>query len=415
MINKSISCFFFVVVSILLAYTCIFASSTAEPLPEFLTKEERQWLAEHPVVRVGVGVAFPPYQWVEKNKEEHLFKGVVSEYLHILEQRLNVKMQIVFGIPFSQALDLGRKNQIDFFPCLASTAERSEFLLFTAPYISYPSVIITRQDAPFVGGLQDLSGRTISTVKDQIIHTKLLTGYGHLNLRILESESSAKDLETVSLGGADATIIDLGVASYLTQKLRLTNLKVMAPSELDRIELAMGVRKDWPVFQGILEKTLARITVEERNIINQKWIQFKYEPGVSRERILRWSGAGALGIGTVLAIFLYWNRSLKKELSERKKIEKERNDLIDKLKQALTEVKTLRGCLPICASCKNIRSDSGYWEKIENYIQEHSEAHFSHCICPDCLRELYPDMAEEILQSTANSAVGINPAHLNVK
>ncbi len=61
------------------------------------------------------------------------------------------------------------------------------------------------------------------------------------------------------------------------------------------------------------------------------------------------------------------------------------------LQRALDEIKTLRGIIPICANCKNIRDDKGYWHQIEVYIRDHSEADFSHGICQDCLKILYPD------------------------
>jgi hypothetical protein len=63
-----------------------------------------------------------------------------------------------------------------------------------------------------------------------------------------------------------------------------------------------------------------------------------------------------------------------------------------KLEQALSEVKTLRGLLPICASCKNIRDDKGYWGKIEGYLAAHSDLTISHGMCPDCMQKLYPDL-----------------------
>ena len=63
----------------------------------------------------------------------------------------------------------------------------------------------------------------------------------------------------------------------------------------------------------------------------------------------------------------------------------------DRLLQALSEVKALSGLLPICASCKKIRDDKGYWNQIESYIRDHSEADFSHSICPDCAKKLYPE------------------------
>ena len=67
-------------------------------------------------------------------------------------------------------------------------------------------------------------------------------------------------------------------------------------------------------------------------------------------------------------------------------------DHADKLERAQKEIKTLRGIVPICASCKKIRDDDGYWQQVEVYVREHSEAEFSHGICPDCLKKHYPDL-----------------------
>ncbi|MBA4394240.1 MAG: sensor with HAMP domain protein, partial [Desulfobacca sp.] len=63
-----------------------------------------------------------------------------------------------------------------------------------------------------------------------------------------------------------------------------------------------------------------------------------------------------------------------------------------RLQKALEEVRTLSGILPICSKCKKIRDDQGYWNQVEQYISKHSEAEFSHGICPECLKELYPGL-----------------------
>lgn len=86
---------------------------------------------------------------------------------------------------------------------------------------------------------------------------------------------------------------------------------------------------------------------------------------------------------------------LQRELNERELIEKQLTAEKNRLTDALAEVKTLSGLLPICASCKKIRDDSGYWNQIEKYIQEHSTAVFSHGICPDCARKLYPEFGDK--------------------
>ena len=80
------------------------------------------------------------------------------------------------------------------------------------------------------------------------------------------------------------------------------------------------------------------------------------------------------------------------EIERRKTAEKERDKVIEELKKVLSEVKTLRGFLPICCICKNIRDDQGYWNQIESYIRDRSEAEFSHSICPECAKKHYPDL-----------------------
>jgi sigma-B regulation protein RsbU (phosphoserine phosphatase) len=79
-------------------------------------------------------------------------------------------------------------------------------------------------------------------------------------------------------------------------------------------------------------------------------------------------------------------------ITDRKRAEEDREKLIHELRDALASIKRLRGLLPICASCKKIRDDKGYWNQIESYIRDHTEAEFTHGICPECMKKLYPDL-----------------------
>ena len=89
------------------------------------------------------------------------------------------------------------------------------------------------------------------------------------------------------------------------------------------------------------------------------------------------------------------NRGLKNEIEIRKKTEEEKEKLIGSLKQAIEEIKTLQGLLPICMICKNIRDDSGYWNGIEHYFSKHSELEFSHGLCPECAKKHYAEYFTE--------------------
>ena len=85
------------------------------------------------------------------------------------------------------------------------------------------------------------------------------------------------------------------------------------------------------------------------------------------------------------------NEQLYLEIGEKEKLQAEREKIIADLQSALNEIKKLSGMLPICASCKKIRDDKGYWNQLEDYISKHSEAVFSHGICPECAKKLYPE------------------------
>ena len=102
------------------------------------------------------------------------------------------------------------------------------------------------------------------------------------------------------------------------------------------------------------------------------WLEVNKQPYLSDGKV-----AGFIGVA--------------RDITRRLRLEEERENLIAELREAVTSIKTLRGMLPICASCKKIRDDKGYWTQIEAYVSAHSDAEFSHGICPDCARRLYPE------------------------
>ena len=114
--------------------------------------------------------------------------------------------------------------------------------------------------------------------------------------------------------------------------------------------------------------------------------QFRHRDGrrvpvLVQSRLLRDEGGKIVG-----------TRATIQDISERKRSEEERERLIVELQEALARIKTLSGLLPICSSCKKIRDDKGYWSQIETYIRDHTEADFSHGLCPVCADELYPEL-----------------------
>jgi len=123
------------------------------------------------------------------------------------------------------------------------------------------------------------------------------------------------------------------------------------------------------------------------------WFAHTMPPGITFKNV------------TVLAAFIYANIFgifVSGQLSQAQRKQfvlfRQEHQAKEALADALAEIKILRGVIPICASCKNIRDDEGYWRELEIYIRNHSEADFSHSICPDCMQKLYPDQYRELKQ-----------------
>jgi len=111
----------------------------------------------------------------------------------------------------------------------------------------------------------------------------------------------------------------------------------------------------------------------------------------ARRRIIQIGlGLGIVWLFGLAGLFLGMGL-IQKRIREQETAEAERNRFFNDLQETLKNIKRLHGLLPICAACKKIRDDKGYWQQIESYIRDHSEADFTHSICPDCAKKLYPD------------------------
>jgi ABC-type amino acid transport substrate-binding protein len=358
-----------------------------------LKPQERTWLKEHPVIRVGGPKSFPPFHYYD---EQSRVSGMGPEYIAIIMKKLGVKVRYEKPTAWPEVLNKIKTGQLDIIACSAKSPDREAFLNFSRPYLSFPLVIITQKDAPFVGGLQDLHGKRVALIKKVV--TKEWLQRDGLEVDALPVATPLKALQAVSAGRAEAAIENLAAASYLMHKHGLVNLKVAAPTDWGEYELYFAVRKDWPVLASIINKALADIPAEQQSGIRHKWITVRYELGVAPEEIAKWAAIAALPVALFILCMLVYNSRLRKEIVRRRQAEQEREKVIQDLQNALLNVKQLKGLLPICSSCKKIRDDQGYWQQVEEYVTQHSEAEFSHGICPQCMEKLYPETYERMKQ-----------------
>ncbi|MBF0193386.1 MAG: transporter substrate-binding domain-containing protein [Magnetococcales bacterium] len=271
-----------------------------------LTKDEQNWLKEHKTIRLGVDPAYPPFEFLTEGGS---YAGMTSEYVKLVNQRLGIDMKIVSGLSWEEVINGAKEKTIDVLPASMISAERQSFLNFVKPHLTFPVVILTRQDFPLVAGMEDLNGKKVALSKSYSVTARIKDDFPKVNRLLVVNPMEA--LKAVSVGNADAAVMNLAVASNLITRHNLVNIKVAAPSGLEMHGLSFAVRKDWPELVPILEKTLASITQEEENAIRSKWITIRYDHTVDSAALVK----VALQVGglatIILLVIMVWNRRLK--------------------------------------------------------------------------------------------------------
>ena len=161
--------------------------------------------------------------------------------------------------------------------------------------------------------------------------------------------------------------------------------------------IGMPLWEIFPVPAPILENGLHRLLAGEPLEYESEW-----SDAGGQRRWLHWKSGAHRGEDGAVAYIICSGI----DITLRRRAEQERERLIGELQEAIAHIKTLDGLIPICAGCKKIRDDRGYWQEVEAYIEARSEAEFSHGLCPECIRRLYPDYAGRIAARSKDGETG---------
>jgi len=189
-----------------------------------LTQEEKEWLENHKTITIAGPKSFPPFHYYDENS---IFKGISADYILAICNSLGIKIEILKNLPWPDVLKKAQNREIDLIACAAKTSDREAYLNFSSPYLSFPLVIVSRIDAPFIGGIDDLHGKKLASIENNST-VKWLERDG-VDFNPFYVDSPLKGLEAVSFGKADARIENLAAATYLINKKGITNLKIAAP------------------------------------------------------------------------------------------------------------------------------------------------------------------------------------------
>jgi two-component system CheB/CheR fusion protein len=258
--------------------------------------------------------------------------------------------------------------------------------------------------------------RVLETRTHQTCDLKLHRNDGNAVYVQMESVSVQDDVEDI--GQFRTTIVDITERKQMEEALQESELKFRSVAQSANDAIISSDRSGHIVFWnaaaqemfGYMEeqamgKPLTILMPERYRDTHQQGMERHSSTGVSNVigNTIELEGLKKDGSEFPMELSLatwkigedIYYTGIVRDISERKRVEGEREKLILDLQDALANVKTLSGLLPICAACKKIRDDKGYWNQIESYIRDRSEAQFTHGLCPDCAEKIYGKIHKE--------------------
>jgi PAS domain S-box-containing protein len=370
-----------------------------------LTPKEAVWIKRHPVIRVVMDPDWAPVEFVDEGGNYH---GISVDYLERLEELLGVRFEVAKGLAWQDALTAAENGELDIFPSMARTPERSARYNLTLPYLSMPINIFGADNVTYVDSLSSLEGKRIAVVDGYAAHEWLQEK--HPGIKLVPVKSIPAALKMLAAGETYAFVGNVVTTSYYISKLGLNQIRVVGETPYKN-DQSMAVRQDWPVLAGILQKALEAIPQDERYTIFNRWVSVKYEHGFDYSLLWKVLVPAFL----VVLLFFYWNRRLRREVSQRMqaeadlKLDEERLESLLKLGQikAVDEEQLIEYALEECVRLTH--SQIGYlhfvhpdqktlslhtWSKSTlKYCKAEKNSHYPIAeagIWADCVREKGP-------------------------
>lgn len=244
-----------------------------------LTDQELAFIAENRTIRVGVDPNWYPLDFVDE-KGQH--SGMAADYLELLSKQLGLTFEVQTRGTWEQVLQKIRFRHIDVLAMATNTPERSEYSIFTRPYIKSPMVVVTDVSEDFMGQIEELRGKQIAVVKGYASHEWLKSNHPELSLVLVETTNEG--LQLVSNGYLDVFVDNLATVSFLIKQQGLANLKVSGQFPYS-FDLAMAVRSDQPILRNVLQKGLDAITPQQQAEIYDRWVKLEFKSQLDYSKV----------------------------------------------------------------------------------------------------------------------------------
>ena len=233
-----------------------------------LTKDERQWLEQHPAIKVHNEKNWPPFNFNDRGTP----KGFSIEYMNLLAQKTGLHIEYVTG-EWNDLYNKAINKKLDVMLSIAKSKEREKFLLFTQKYHNNNSSIFIRKDSKAIYDLDSLTGKKVAIVEGFIEEEYLVKNYPLIQRVMVKSSSLG--LKLLVKGEVDALLGSKDVVEYLLLDMKLDNIKLASDLFLEKDfqdSLHIAVRNDYPQLHSILQKAMDEVTPEQLYRLRDKWL-----------------------------------------------------------------------------------------------------------------------------------------------
>jgi len=299
-----------------------------------LTDSHKQWLADHPNLRIGF-TAIPPQVFYDPATKT--LSGLCIDYLHAVEEHLGYRFELEYFPTWDDMMQAAFRGDIDVVYAAQKTPTREESFLFTQPYLEFENMIVTTRKIEGTLRMRDLFGKKVATVKGAALQEDIARLYPSIELVPVEDE--LRGLLLVSFQEADAMVIEPSRAGHIIEDKGINNLRVAGPTGL-YFRLCYMVRRDMPELCEILNAGLAAIEPGQRQKMMNQWIRIHLPADL---RYLWWILGGLAG-SVIIIVFLNMSlRSqvrrrtldLQNELHRREQAEQERNYIEEQFRHVI--------------------------------------------------------------------------------
>jgi signal transduction histidine kinase len=297
------------IILIVLSVQILGFSTSALSSSIVLTPEEKQWLADHSVIRIGPDPDFAPIEAITSEGE---YVGMAADYVKLIEEKAGFKFELIKFPNWSAATAGFENGEIDVFPAVTSSPARLQFMTFSTAHIRLPGMIIISDRTSGDVVIDDLKSLKVAAPAGYVWFD--LIGADHPDIDLIAAPSLKEALRDLSFGVIDAVVADPATVNQVIREEGISNLRIGGETGYF-FNLAFGVRKDWPELQGIIEKTVQSITEEEHQAIFDDWIQLSGGEGVSKTLLT----AVAIGLAIVVLIalgFMFVNMLLRTRVKQ---------------------------------------------------------------------------------------------------